>query len=122
MDTHENHIDSLETRAAQFTRGSHLVGGLKRGLIDFFLRPKRTLGTGFPIEMDGGSVGMFQGFRCIHSNVEGLTVAVQGLDAQPGNEGSGVDLRTAAMDPGHRTPGTGYTGTQNLALTPGSRN
>jgi len=71
MDTHENHIDSLEMRAAQFTRGSRLVGGLKRGLIDFFLRPKRTLSTGFPIEMDDGSVRMFQGFRCIHSNILG---------------------------------------------------
>jgi len=71
MKTSEEILDPLAMRAAQFGRGSALLKGLKRGLVDFFLRPKRTLATCFPIEMDDGSVRMFEGFRCMHSNILG---------------------------------------------------
>ncbi len=58
-------------RAAQFMRCSELIDGLKQGLVDFFLKPKRLLTVSFPIEMDDGSVRSFQGFRCMHSNILG---------------------------------------------------
>jgi len=71
MDTDKDKLDALAMRAAQFTTGSALVKGLKKGLVDFFQQPKRILSTCFPVEMDDDSVRMFQGYRCIHSNILG---------------------------------------------------
>ena len=69
--TNDAALDPLSIRAAQFERASVQVKQLKRGLVDFFLRPKRTLITCFPVEMDDGSVETFQGIRCLHSNILG---------------------------------------------------
>ena len=45
--------------------------GFKRGLLDHFSNPKRSITVCFPIEMDGGSVRSFFGFRVLHNNVLG---------------------------------------------------
>ena len=55
----------------QFQRASAHLEGLKRGLIDFFSYPKRTISTCFPIEMEDGSVQTFHGYRVLHNNVMG---------------------------------------------------
>jgi len=45
--------------------------GFKRGLIDHFSNPNRSITVCFPIEMDDGSVQSFFGFRVLHNNVLG---------------------------------------------------
>ncbi len=55
----------------QFQRAAAHLSGLKRGLMDFFRYPKRTITTCFPIEMEDGSVQSFHGFRVLHNNVLG---------------------------------------------------
>jgi glutamate dehydrogenase (NAD(P)+) len=45
--------------------------GFKRGLLDHFSNPKRSITVCFPIEMDDGSVRSFFGFRVLHNNVMG---------------------------------------------------
>ena len=71
MPTEDIHRDPLVMRAIQFYRGSAPMEELPRGLIDFFLHPKRTVSVCFPVEMNDGGVRMFEGFRCMHSNVLG---------------------------------------------------
>ena len=43
----------------------------KRGLIDHFSNPKRSITVCFPVEMDDGSVRSFFGYRVLHNNVLG---------------------------------------------------
>ncbi|MEQ8661098.1 MAG: Glu/Leu/Phe/Val dehydrogenase dimerization domain-containing protein, partial [Gammaproteobacteria bacterium] len=71
MTTEEVRISPLKMRQAQFHRAVRHMGHVKRGLIDFFLRPKRTLSLHFPVEMDDGSVRVFSGYRTLHSNILG---------------------------------------------------
>ena len=52
MTSEEIRISPLKMRQAQFHRAVRHMGHVKRGLIDFFLRPKRTLSLHFPVEMD----------------------------------------------------------------------
>jgi glutamate dehydrogenase (NAD(P)+) len=63
--------DPLLMTAQQFDRAAQHIRGLKRGLIEFFRHPKRTISVCFPVEMDDGSVQMFHGFRVLHSIVKG---------------------------------------------------
>jgi glutamate dehydrogenase (NAD(P)+) len=63
--------DPLEVQREQFRRArAHLVG-FKRGLIEFFEAPKRSIAVCFPIEMEDGSVRTFQGYRVLHNHVLG---------------------------------------------------
>jgi glutamate dehydrogenase/leucine dehydrogenase len=71
MSTADTRISPLKMRQAQFRRAVHHMGHLKRGVIDFFLRPKRTLSVCFPVEMDDGSVRVFRGYRTLHSTILG---------------------------------------------------
>jgi glutamate dehydrogenase (NAD(P)+) len=71
MTVEEVRISPLKMRQAQFHRAVRHMGHVKRGLIDFFLRPKRTLSLHFPVEMDDGSVRIFRGYRTLHSNILG---------------------------------------------------
>lgn len=71
MTSEEIRISPLKMRQAQFHRAVRHMGHVKRGLIDFFLRPKRTLSLHFPVEMDDGSVRIFRGYRSLHSNILG---------------------------------------------------
>lgn len=67
----EQGIDSHSIANIQFRRARVRVKGLKRGLVEFFEAPKRTVKTCFPIEMEDGSVQTFQGFRVLHNHVLG---------------------------------------------------
>lgn len=64
-------IDPLEAQAEQFRRARCHLAGFKRGLIEFFKAPKRSIGVCFPIEMDDGSVQTFRGYRILHNRVLG---------------------------------------------------
>ncbi|MGR8921963.1 MAG: Glu/Leu/Phe/Val family dehydrogenase, partial [Gammaproteobacteria bacterium] len=64
-------ISPLKMRQAQFHRAARHMGHIKRGLIDYFLRPNRTIAMTFPIEMDDGSVRVFRGYRTLHSSILG---------------------------------------------------
>jgi glutamate dehydrogenase/leucine dehydrogenase len=44
---------------------------LKPGLIDFLAAPKQSIISNFPIEMDDGSVRIFQGYRVVHNRANG---------------------------------------------------
>jgi glutamate dehydrogenase (NAD(P)+) len=64
-------IDPLEAQAEHFRRARVHLEGFKRGLVDFFEAPKRSIDVRFPIEMDDGSVQMFRGYRILHNRVLG---------------------------------------------------
>lgn len=63
--------EPLYITQTQFNRASAHIKGLKRGLIEFFQAPKRTVKVCFPIELEDGSVQTFQGFRVLHNPVLG---------------------------------------------------
>jgi glutamate dehydrogenase (NAD(P)+) len=71
MSSQDKQISPLKMRQAQFHRAARHMERLQRGLVDFFLRPKRTVSMYFPIEMDDGSVKVFRGYRVLHSNILG---------------------------------------------------
>jgi glutamate dehydrogenase (NAD(P)+) len=50
---------------------SQYLTGFKRGLLDHFSNPKRSLTVCFPVEMDDGSVRSFFGYRVLHNTVMG---------------------------------------------------
>ena len=54
-------LDPLDIAQQQFQRAHEHLSSLKRGLIEFFQLPKRTLTVCFPIEMEDGSVQTFRG-------------------------------------------------------------
>ena len=64
-------LDPLKIAQHQFRRAHKHLGGLKRGLVEFFQLPKRTLTVCFPIEMEDGSVKTFRGYRVLHNRVLG---------------------------------------------------
>src|SRR5262249_55513026 len=64
-------LNPLHMVADQFDRAADYLPGLKRGLLDFFRRPGRTITLQFPIEMDDGSVRMFTGYRVLHNRIRG---------------------------------------------------
>ena len=70
MSTDED-LNPLHMAARQFDRAANYLPGLKRGLLDFFRRPARTITLQFPIEMDDGSVQMFTGHRVLHNHIRG---------------------------------------------------
>ena len=64
-------LDPLNIARDRIDDAAIFVPGLKKGLIDFFKAPKRTISCCFPVEMDDGSVQTFQGYRVLHSNILG---------------------------------------------------
>jgi glutamate dehydrogenase (NAD(P)+) len=64
-------LDPVLIAQTQFRRAAHRLTGLKAGLIDFFMAPKRAISFRFPIEMDDGSVKTFEGYRVLHNRVLG---------------------------------------------------
>jgi glutamate dehydrogenase (NAD(P)+) len=64
-------LDPLEIAQQQFQRAHEHLRSLKRGLVEFFQLPKRTLTVCFPIEMEDGSVQTFRGYRVLHNRVLG---------------------------------------------------
>jgi len=67
----EEDLAPFHASRRQFLRAEPHLEGLKRGLVDFFRYPKRSIGVCFPIEMDDGSVQTFHGYRILHNNVMG---------------------------------------------------
>jgi glutamate dehydrogenase (NAD(P)+) len=74
MDSPVNNAESLDlfvNATRQFERALTWVDGLKQGVIDFLINPKRTMHVRFPVTMDDGSTRTFHGFRVLHSDVRG---------------------------------------------------
>jgi len=55
----------------QFERAFRRLPWIKKGLIDFFKSPMRTLTLCFPVEMDDGTVQTVTGYRVLHNRVRG---------------------------------------------------
>jgi glutamate dehydrogenase/leucine dehydrogenase len=64
-------LDSLEIVCEQFARARRHLEGFKRGLIEFFESPKRSISVCFPVQMDDGSIRTFHGYRVLHNTVLG---------------------------------------------------
>ncbi len=64
-------LDLFVNAKQQFERALTWVDGIKEGIIDFLINPKRTLHVQFPVNMDDGSTRTFHGFRVMHSDVRG---------------------------------------------------
>ncbi len=64
-------LNPLAIARQQFNRAREKLAGLKKGLIEFFEAPKRSVAVCFPVEMEDGSVRSFHGFRVLHSRVMG---------------------------------------------------
>jgi glutamate dehydrogenase (NAD(P)+) len=64
-------LDLFVNATQQFERALTWVDGIKEGIIDFLINPKRTIHVRFPVNMDDGSIETFHGFRVLHSDVRG---------------------------------------------------
>jgi glutamate dehydrogenase (NAD(P)+) len=64
-------LNPFHIAAQQFDRAVAYMPQLKRGLIEYFKRPHRTVIVEFPVEMDDGSVRTFTGYRVLHSSARG---------------------------------------------------
>ncbi|NIQ92947.1 MAG: glutamate dehydrogenase, partial [Desulfuromonadales bacterium] len=64
-------LNPLNISRSQFDRAVVHLSDLSRGLVEFLTAAKRIVTVNFPIEMDDGSVRMFEGFRVQHSQVLG---------------------------------------------------
>ena len=74
MDTPVRSAESLDlfvNATRQFERALGWVDGIKEGLVDFLINPKRTIHVRFPVYMDDGSIKTFHGFRVLHNEVRG---------------------------------------------------
>lgn len=47
------------------------IDELQPGLVDFLVAPKRSIVVNFPVEMDDGTVRVFQGYRVVHNRANG---------------------------------------------------
>ena len=73
-DSKENapeNLDPMVISQTQFHRARVHIEGMKKGLIEFFEVPKRTIAICFPVEMEDGSVRTFHGYRILHNQVLG---------------------------------------------------
>ena len=68
-DEDAENFDPIYISEQQFDRAARYIVDLKKGLIDFLKKPKRTTIVNFPIELDDGSVKSFQGYRVMHNRV-----------------------------------------------------
>ena len=74
MDTPVKSTESLDlfvNATQQFERALGWIDGIKEGIIDFLINPKRTIHVRFPVHMDDGSIKTFHGYRVLHSDVRG---------------------------------------------------
>jgi len=74
MDTPVRSAESLDlfvNATQQFERALGWVDGIKEGLIDFLINPKRTIHVRFPVYMDDGSIRTFHGYRVLHNEERG---------------------------------------------------
>jgi len=64
-------LDLFANAKQQFERALSWIDGIKVGIIDYLINPKRTLHVRFPVHMDDGSIRTFHGFRVLHNRVRG---------------------------------------------------
>jgi glutamate dehydrogenase (NAD(P)+) len=64
-------LDLFVNATQQFERALTWVEGIKKGIIDSLINPKRTIHVRFPVNMDDGSTRTFRGFRVLHSDIRG---------------------------------------------------
>jgi len=64
-------LDLLNISMQRLQCATGLLDGFHRGLFGFLHAPKRTISVSFPVEMDDGSVQVFEGFRVVHNRVLG---------------------------------------------------
>jgi glutamate dehydrogenase (NAD(P)+) len=64
-------VDLYVVAQQQFQRALSWIDGLKEGMIDHLMQPKRTTHVHFPVLMDDESVKMFHGFRVLYNNARG---------------------------------------------------
>ncbi len=74
MTTQTSGVDNLDlfvNAQLQFKQALHWIDGIKEGIIDYLITPKRTIHVRFPVNMDDGSIKTFHGFRVLHNRVRG---------------------------------------------------
>ncbi len=64
-------LNPFRIAQAQFDNACQYIPDLKKGLIEFFRKPDRTVTVEFPILKSDGSVQNFTGFRVMHSSTRG---------------------------------------------------
>ena len=64
-------LNPFHIAAQQFDRAVACMPDLKKGLIDCFKRPNRTVIVEFPVETDDGSIRIFTGYRVLHNQMRG---------------------------------------------------
>ena len=67
----EASISTYELANINIQRALSYVDVTLNGLINVVLHPKRVITVNFPVEMDDGSVRVFQGYRVIHNRTMG---------------------------------------------------
>ena len=74
MDTPVRNAESLDlfvNATQQVERALGWVDGIKEGLVDFLINPKRPIHVRVPVYMDDGSMRSFHGYRVLHNEVRG---------------------------------------------------
>ena len=64
-------LDLFVNAKQQFNRALTWIEGLKAGLIDYLISPKRAIHVRFPVYMDDGAIRTFHGYRVLHNRVRG---------------------------------------------------
>jgi glutamate dehydrogenase (NAD(P)+) len=64
-------LDLFANARQQFERALTWIDGIKVGIIDYLINPKRAMHVRFPVHMDDGSIRTFHGFRVLHNRVRG---------------------------------------------------
>ncbi|MCH7563458.1 MAG: Glu/Leu/Phe/Val dehydrogenase [Gemmatimonadetes bacterium] len=64
-------LNPLHIARQQFQHAAKYIPELKEGLIEFLIRPDRTIIVEFPIQTENGEVRNFKGYRVLHSRVRG---------------------------------------------------
>ncbi|MDX2412020.1 MAG: Glu/Leu/Phe/Val dehydrogenase [Woeseiaceae bacterium] len=64
-------LDLFANATQQFERALTWIDGIKVGIVEYLINPKRTIHVRFPVNMDDGSIRTFHGFRVLHNRVRG---------------------------------------------------
>ena len=64
-------LDLFANATQQFERALTWIDGIKIGIIEYLINPKRTIHVRFPVHMDDESIRTFHGFRVLHNRVRG---------------------------------------------------
>jgi glutamate dehydrogenase (NAD(P)+) len=64
-------LDLFANAKMQFERAVIWTEGIKEGIIEYLISPKRTIHVRFPVLMDDDTIRTFHGFRVLHNRVRG---------------------------------------------------